>query len=480
MLTAKAARGAVLLILSRLIGRAIDFMTLLVLARILGPADFGIAALAMTLVNTIDMVLEVPVTQTLIQIKHIDRSHLDTGFTIGLLRGSLLTIIIIAMAWPFSVLNNDKHLVAILWILAIGPAARSLINPSIANFARDLRYAQTLIVEISGKICGALVAIVIVVNNGSYWAIVANYIATSVAAVVVSYVISPYQPRLSLAKFSDFSRFVGWLSLSQLVSALNWQGDRFLVGVLAGKASLGRYAVANDLAVFPTQSLIGPALQPVMAGFSRINSETERLQLAFMNAARLTMLVSMPISFGIALTSDFLTELLFGPKWHEAIPLLQLLALSVVLIPYSQCLSALGFALGRTKIIFYLNLLDIITRSVLLPIGFLIASVEGACVARVIISMVTFLFSLFFVKHLISINVRQQLFTLWKAAVSTAAMVLGVILIRYHFKFTDYPIFINLSIVAAAGAMIYGATLALLGVRLRISATRLELVDRLS
>jgi lipopolysaccharide exporter len=477
MLTVKAARGAVWLVLSRLIGRLIDFFTLLVLARILTPADFGIAALAMTLVATIDTVLEVPVAQALIRLTHIDKSHLDTGFTIGLLRSSFLATIILAAAWPFSVLNADGHLGLLVSVMAIGPAARGLISPGIAHFMRHLGYSQTFILEVSGKFCAFIVTIIVVLNNGMYWAIVANYVTTSIVAVIVSYVVAPYRPVISLSRLPDFSGFVGWLSLAQIISALNWQGDRLLIGILAGKASLGRYAVANDLSVLATQSLIGPAMQPVMAAFSRINSEPARLRLAFMKAARLTMVISVPACIGTALTPDLLIELLLGPKWHEAAPLLQLLALSVALVPYAQSVYSLSLALDRTAIIFRLNVLDLCMRSLLLPAGFLLASMEGACIARILISTGMFFLNLVAVRQVLAIGMWQQLRGLWKIAVSAIVMAVGVLYLRFALKPADLPVLVEFVTVVAAGATLYGTALTLLGLRLRISATRLELLD---
>lgn len=470
MLTAKIIRGAVFLLLSRLIGRLIDFLTLLVLARLLTPTDFGVAALAMTLVATIDMILEVPVTQALIRLKHIDKSHLDTGFTIGILRSSLLTAIILILAWPFSILNNDGHLALIVSCMAVGPAVRGLISPTMTHFLRDLKYFQTFVIEVSGKLFGMVAAIIVVTNDGMYWAIVANYLVTSVAVTVISYVVSPYRPAITLSKFSDFSNFIGWLSLSQTIAALNWQGDRFLIGILAGKTWLGRYAIANDLAVLPTQSLIGPAMQPVMAAFSRISLEPVRLRLAFIRTLRLTMLVSMPVCIGIVLTSDLIVEFLLGSKWREAAPLLQLLALSILPVPYYQCLYSLCLALNKTKIVFRLNLIEFCMKILLLPYGFFLASIEGACVARIIISMIMFFFNSLVVRRLLAVSIWQQLNSLWKISVAIIVMVVGIYFFRDTIKSANLPVFVELMTVAATGAVFYGATLALLRERFYITA----------
>jgi len=72
--------------------------------------------------------------------------------------------------------------------------------------------------------------------------------------------------------------------------------------------------MAGDLAVLPTQSFIGPAMQPVMAAFSRINEDPERLRNAYMKVSRFTMMLAVPVCIGMSLTSDLIVKVLLGAK----------------------------------------------------------------------------------------------------------------------------------------------------------------------
>lgn len=478
MLGAKAVRGAGWLILSRLSGRAIDFVTLLVLARILSPADFGTVALAGTLVAVLDTIMEVPVAQALIRLDRVDKAHLDTGFTINVLRSGLLAAVLLAAAWPFARLNGDPHLLTLVCVMALGPASRGFSSPALVQFSRQLGFGRTFLIEISGKLVGFAAAMTVLAQGGAYWAIVTNFVATSLAAVVMSYIVAPYRPALSLSRLSDFLSFIGWFSSAQVVAAVNWQFDRFLIGAFADKASLGRYAVANDLAVLPTQSIIGPALQPVMAAFSRMTAEPARLRAAFLKAARLTMLIAMPACLGIALTADLVIEVLLGQQWREAAPLLRLLSLAVLPIPYYQTLYSLNLALDRAHAVFRLNLIDLGIRIVLLPAGLALASIEGVGVARNLISAAMMVCYLLDVRRALGIGLTEQLANLWKVALSAAAMVGAVLWIRHGLDPKGLHPVMALALVAAAGGAAYGASLTLLGLRLRIGTQRLELVDR--
>lgn len=477
MLAFATLRGASWLIFSRLFGRLVDFLNLLILARLLVPADFGVTALAVALVMIIDSVLEVPVTQALVRLPAIDRKHLDTGFTLGVLRSIAVAVVTVACAWPYSWMNGDPALVPVVCVLAIGPAAKGLISPAMVHYARNIDFRPTFIAETTSKICGLIAAVAIVYSGGGYWALVFNYVVGAVVTTVISYVFARYRPAFSLQRFSDFSSFMGWFTASQVVSALNWQYDRLLVGAYVPRAVLGRYTVANDVSLMPTQSLIGPALQPLMSAFSRINSDRERVGLAFLKAIRIAMLICVPATLGVALTADLVTNLLLGPKWAEAAPYLALLSVSMLPVPYFQTLASMSLALDRPDILFRINLIDFIIRAVTVATGFYFLSIEGVIYARLIVAAVMGVFYMYQLRRILNLGFRRQLRNLWKVAVAGVVMAIAVYWLRTQLAGLEIHDFLEMLLIAGFGAASYGATLLALGLRLRLGGGRFELFD---
>ena len=468
MLAFKAIRGAGWLVLSRFLSRIIDFITLLILARILSPADFGTAALATSLVVVVDTVLEVPVTQALVRLRSIDQSHLDTGFTLGFLRSIVVAIAVFAIAWPFAIFNHDHILIPLVAVLAIGPVAKGFTSPAMVQFARELGFKPAFILEIAGKIGACVVVAIIVMSGGTYWAIVANFATASVVSTLLSYVLAPYRPAFSLARLSDFVGFLGWFSAAQLVAAINWQSDRFLIGALADKPSLGRYAVASDVSVIPTQSIIGPAMQPVMAAFSRVAHESDRIGQAFLKAANLVMLISVPACLGISLTANLVTNILLGAQWKDAAPILSILALSIIPVPYFQTLYSASLALDKPQMIFRLNVKELCLRAFFLPSGFYLGSIFGVSAARLALSLIMAVFYLTDARKLLGLGILAQIRNIWKILVAGSAMAAVVLFLRPEIASTGMHDIFQLAMLSAAGAAVYAFTLIILGVRLTL------------
>jgi O-antigen/teichoic acid export membrane protein len=472
MLTTKTLLGAGWTVSSRLTGRIIDFGTVLVLARTLTPADFGLTALAMTLTVITDMVLEIPLIASLTRLNHVEKSHLDTAFTLGALRGLVLAVVILVAAWPFSRIYHDSRLIPLVAVIAIGPIARSLYSPAMVNYIRAMSFQQVFLAEILGKAAAFVVAVTVTYLGGGYWAIAANSVAAPLAAMIISYFIAPYSPKFSLAKLSDSSAFLGWLSMSQILSALSWQFDRILLGYFITKADLGRYAMASDLSVLPLQSLITPAMQPVMTAFAKINHDRDRLRKAYSKASHFTMMLAAPACVGMSLTSDLIFNVLFGPKWAAAAIYLQWMALTTVLGAFYQPLHSLALATNRTNLVFRLVLVELCCKILLMSLGLYFYSVMGVIAARGIVSVILFILSLGAARHLVGAHVAVEVANLWKVGAACALMAVLVIMLRHELAEHDLKPVLEFVALSVFGAVAYVGTLFMLGVRMKTFSTQ--------
>lgn len=451
---------------ARLANRLVDFVTLIILARALSPADFGLIALATTLVVVVETVLEIALAQALTRLPRIDKSHLDTAFTLSLLRGAAFALTVAIAAWPFAAFYNDDRLLLLILVLAWGPLARGLLSPAMVLFTRQLSFREAFFIQTLSKLIAAGIAFVILFAGGGYWAIAVNSIAAAVGATLLSYVIAPYRPVLSLTHFKEFSGFLGWLSFAQMVSAINWQFDRILLGSFIGKADLGRYTMASDLATLPTQSLIGPAMQPLMAAFSRIIDDPDRLQNAFLKAERFTMMLAMPACIAISLMADDLVTILLSDEWKETAPYLQWLALTTLLNAYFQPLHSLAIAMNRTKAVFRLNAFELICRLVLLTIGFLLLSVWGVIAARGLLCVIMFFAAAIYARSFVGTRITIQLRNLWEICVACLLMAGAMFAASQYVLGLPLPGLIKFSCIAVVGGSTYALALLALGVRM--------------
>jgi PST family polysaccharide transporter len=259
-----------------------------------------------------------------------------------------------------------------------------------------------------------------------------------------------------------------------VIAAVAWQFDRALLGYFVTKSQLGQYTMATDLSTLPSQSLLSPAMQPVLAAFATINDDRERLRKAFLKAAHFTMLIGAPACVGMALTSDLIVDVLLGgSKWQAAAVYMQWLPLATMLGLYNHPLSCLALATDRPRALFRINLAEFCLRIVLISLGLYFYAVEGVIAARLVLSLATFFVMLWIAQELGGGSIALQVRSLWSVALSSAAMAVLVLLLRRGLSVTHIRPLFELAFAAALGAAAYVGTLFALGIRLRIRDGRM-------
>lgn len=467
MLTLRTIFGAGWTVGARLAGRIIDIGTLLLLARILAPADFGLTALAISIIAVIDMVLEVPLVQALTRLPAIDKRHLDTAFTLGLLRSVLVVVTVVVLAWPISLIYGEPRLVALVAVLSLSPASRSLFSPALAHLMRDIRFREMFIIQVAGKVCAALVAAAALWAGAGYWAIVGNNVASNVVTMLLTYVVAPYLPSFSLKRFGDFSGFMGWFTASQVIAALNWQLDRLLLGGAIPAATLGKYSMASDLSVIPMQTFLGPAMSAVIAGFSRINQDTERLKSAFMKAVRIAMLIAFPSCVFLSLGAPLLVDLLFDDRWTDAVIYLQVLALIVLPTAYNPVVQAYALATDRPRIVAEINAIDLALKIVALPLGLYFFSIWGVLIAKGVTTLLVLGVWVFYSRTYARVTIAAQLRNLREVSLATAVMAASVWLVLQIDLIANAPTLVALIVAGATAGVTYLGALYASGLRVR-------------
>lgn len=455
-LSNRTATAAVWLVSVRLLTKLIDFIALLVLARLLTPADFGLVAIAMTLIFIVEAVLELPINQALVRQPTITRSQLDTAFTLGLLRGLLLAIFLVAVSYPFAIIYDDRRLTGLILALGWAPILRGLLSPKLAEYARQIDFRRDFFIDLTGKLVSLAIAIAVAWQTRSYWALVLGTVTTPLVMAITSYVLAPYKPRLTLHDWPIFSSFTGWSTITQLLAALSWQSDRLILGHFASRQQLGVFALANDLAYIPELALIKPIVRPLMAAFAHANTAAERLRHAYQRASLMLLTVGAPVMLGLCLLADPIVRLMLGGKWLAAIPILQFLPLSLIPPLLAAPFWSLAMAVGRPQLVMRQTLIDLILRGSALMIGAVLAGVEGVIAGRIIAAGLSMIATAWYVRSITGASMIHQFAATWRT-VAAGALMSGVVwLVRpLTEQKSGIDLALALGVTVAAGGLVY-------------------------
>jgi O-antigen/teichoic acid export membrane protein len=462
-LTQRTTGNMVWLVFVRLLSKSIDFSTLLVLAKLISPHDFGVIAVAMTLILVIEAIFELPISQALITIKDVSKNHIDTAFTLSALRGIGLAVVLWLLAIPFAYFYQDTRIAPLIETLSLAPVLRGMMSPRMSIFLKRLDFRRELVLDLSAKVVTFLYSSFAAWLLRDYRALAVGILASPFTLMSLSYVLAPYRPKLSLRGWGAFSSFFGWTTMTQLLSAINWQCDRLLLGPFISRSQLGTYSLANDISYIPEQALIKPILRPMLSAFSIIGNDHARLSSAYAKASSSILGLGLPVMLGLSLLADPAVHFLLGSKWIVAIPALRWLSLTLIPPLFTSPFPSLAMAKGRFEIIFRQTLIEAMSKIPLMTLGAVLFGVNGAIAARALSAVLTASSVLFYVYKLTGTNAYRQVLSAWRVVVSGGVLVTILLLLRPAlYGRTGRLLGVGLAAVSLAGLGSYVASVLLL------------------
>ncbi len=345
------------MVLFRLVDRSIGVVSTLVLARLLAPADFGLVAMAMSIVAALEILGAFSFDLALIQNRDAERRHFDTAWTFNVMFGVANACILLALAVPAARLYGEPRVEGIMHWLAAYAAIQGLANIGVVAFQRDLELHKEFRFALTKRIIGFTVTLALAYTLRSYWALVGGTIATALAAVALSYLMHPYRPRFSIAARRELFHFSKWLLINNVLIFFTHRSTDLILGRYAGAQALGTYNVAYELANLPTTELVFPISRAVYPGYARMAERLEELRRGFLDVFALIVLFAVPAGIGITVLAEPVVRVLLGEKWSAAIPLIQILGIFGVLRASGSNSGSVYLALGVPHVIAYLALL---------------------------------------------------------------------------------------------------------------------------
>ena len=171
--------------------QASALIQLVVLARLLPPAEVGLFSMASLVLTITRALTETGLEQALIQRAELDEETLDVGFSVVLLRAALVAALMSGGSTLFAGFFNEPRVAALLRVLALSMLIEGLISNRVAMLQRTLDFRRYFFFQASGQLVGLVATIGFAFWLRNVWAVVYGQVAASCARVLVSYLLDP-------------------------------------------------------------------------------------------------------------------------------------------------------------------------------------------------------------------------------------------------------------------------------------------------
>lgn len=344
-------------IVQRVSVRGLNFLQLIVLARLLVPEDFGLFGIALLTRQTLDTLLRFEIDSALIQRSDDARSYLDTAWTLKVLKALVVAAGLLLTAPYVAAFFSAPGASPLIRVLGLVVLLQGFENIGVVYFRKELEFRREFTLAFSKAVANALVAISLALVLGSVWALMAGIVAGAGTRLVFSYLLHPYRPKLEFdrGRARDLWGYGKWLFGSSSLVYASTQGDDILLGRWLGATSLGvyqlAYRISNAVATEVTHVISSVALP----AYSKLQDSVESMRRSFVATFGVTSLVVMPLAVAIVLFIPGFVRHVIGEQWERAIDPVRILALAGLLRAFTACWGPFYRAQAQTDKPFWKN-----------------------------------------------------------------------------------------------------------------------------
>lgn len=375
-LAARAVRGTMFVVVGQYLNMVVNFSATIILARWLGPTDFGAFALAAFFFALVDITGKVHLDFALMQRQDLARAALPTHFVLKLLSalGSLFLAAAVALVLPS--FGYEPTVSTVLLILALVGIVQASSTTSWMVLEKELRFARTMGVSVVALIFSSAVAVFLASQGWGIRSLVIGSVVNAVLTAAGMWLASPWRFWQALsgaggdaadAQVKDRSvkailpipfdwqvgkeylRFGISLAPGAYATIVLLQFDNFLVGSLVGLAALGFYDRAYRLATWPTGLVTHIASRAALPVYAKVQGDRARLSYVFSTTLELIATLSIPLAIVLFVAAPDVVIVLLGADWLPTVPILRLLLGYSVMRPLVDDTGALLTAIGHPR-----------------------------------------------------------------------------------------------------------------------------------
>lgn len=466
-ITQQSAKSGVWVSGIKVSNRLLQILLLIILARMLTPRDFGLVGIALVTLGATQQLSKIGLDAALIHDRADDvDQYLNTTWVLEATRGLLIFAVLFAAAPYVAALFNEPEATWLIRVIAIGPLALGLRNPGAVYFRKDLAFHREFVYQASGGVAQFVVGVGYALVSPTVWALVVAFIAGDVVRSIASYLLHPYRPapRFDGGAARRLINYGKWITGGSIIYWIYSQGDDAFVGWYLSATALGFYQYAYRIADIPSSEVSEVISSVTFPAYSKLQDDPARLRQALLGATRMSMVVTFPMAFGIALIAPSFVPVVLGDDWRPMIVVLQLLALYGLVHSMTRNFGSVWKAIGRPDIIAKLGLIRVVCIAVAIWPATAAWGIEGTAAVVVGVYLVPMLpLDIYMLTKTTTVRPREIVME-YVYPLIPAAVMFG--LLWYARDFVALPLVVELVALIPAGAIVYTAVALLVDRRL--------------
>jgi O-antigen/teichoic acid export membrane protein len=453
---AKIASGLAWKVTSQIFRQLSRVAVVVILARLLTPADYGLAAMVLVFSSLVLIFADLALGAALVQRQELSEEDKSTVFWTSAAMGVAFMLLGIALSWPMAAFYGESEVQPLFAALSVSFLITALGTTQSALMNREMQFRSLELRMMAGTVVGGTVGIVVALAGGGAWAIIAQQLAIAVASTTLLWVFSSWRPRFSwsLDSLRSLAGFSGNVFGTRVLFYANRNLDNLLIGRFLGAASLGAYAIAYNVMLMPLARIAQPIVEVLFPAMSRIQDDRPRMAAMWLRANRMIGAITIPAMVGLMVVGPEFVATLFGAKWADAAPVIQILAWVGLLQSLQRLNSSVLQACDRTGALLRYSVIVLVASVVAFVVG-LSWGIVGVAVGYAVSSTIVEPYYTWLTARVLDLELTDFLRSLAGVAQATVGMAGALVAAKLWLISPDLPAGIRLLILVVLGAATY-------------------------
>ena len=329
----------------------LNLASIMVLARLLAPQDFGLVAMVATVMGFMRIFNDAGLSTATVQRENITHAQVSNLFWANVTLGGLASLILALSAPLVAWFYREPRLVGITLVLCLSFLLGGASVQHLALLKRQMQFKLIAVIQISAAVVGTLVGIGMAWFGYGYWSLVGMQLAVPAITLALAWPLARWRPQWPAPHSGTRSllNFGANLTASSFLWSLAKGSDSLLIGRLFGAAALGFYTRAQALLLRPLDQFIVPMQAVFVPTLSRLQGQPERYRRVVFQLLEIVAVAGFLFSGLLLALAHPLTMVVLGPKWEPAAPIFSGFTLVALYTPVTSVAGLLLTSQGRGR-----------------------------------------------------------------------------------------------------------------------------------
>ncbi|HUP64024.1 MAG TPA: lipopolysaccharide biosynthesis protein [Thermoanaerobaculia bacterium] len=432
--------------------------TLLVMARLLSPSEFGLYAIVMIFVSFFQVLGSLGTAQVVVHLDELGQTVLATVFWLSIATNAVIAVLLFVGAWPLAWFFEQESLRPVLQLMSAAFIIGGLIFVQKALLEREMQFRRLATIETLSFGIGAAAGIVAALRGAGVFSLVVMTLVNDTVLALGLWATSRWRPtfEFSAKELSRILAYTSSLTGFNIINLFARQADTFLIGKFLGSTMLGVYDIGYRIMLYPLDSVSRVAVRVAFPIFSRLKAENIRFKNGYVKTIRLISMISFPVMAGLWAVSDSLIIVTLGDQWVRLPPLLRILAPVGAIQSIVTTLGVIYTAKGSTGKMLRIGSVNAIVSVASFLIG-LPFGIEGVARSYAVANVVMLYPNLRYAWTQIGLGVGEGMRSLWSATWASVVMAASVYWLGIELVGWGWRPEVALLCQVVTGVVVYGA-----------------------